>query len=143
MLQEERREWDADPIYRVGVSDADKVSFGFKNAAAHVAGYNKLGVTIGENAVDLKVVLNGFSFTMVMKEGGEFNGTEWEAADEATIALVDNVIALGGKVYMCANTAAAVGFTVDDLIDGFELADYGATVMIAQLQGMGYSYVRS
>lgn len=71
-------------------------------------------------------------------------GTEykWNGAADVVRDRVAAVLKGGGRVFMCANTANVVGFTQDDLIDGFEMAKYGATVLIAQLQDAGFSLVR-
>ena len=78
-----------------------------------------------------------------MKEGGTFGTTTWEPATQAMKDIVSSLKAKGVRIFMCRNTANAVGFEQTDLIDGFEMAEYGATVLIAQLQAQGYSYVRS
>ena len=85
-----------------------------------------------------------FTFYLPFKGKVTLGGTtyEWNGAADAVRGRVAAVLNGGGRVFMCANTAAAVGFTQDDLIDGFEIAQYGSTVLIAQLQDAGFSLIR-
>lgn len=137
-----------------GISDSDKVAFGFNNVLAHISGYGKFtgefNATVGQlGAMDVKiaVILNGFSFTAVMETMGETElegGVQWGGAANVVRQRAAAIQAAGGRLFMCANTAAAVGFAAEDLVEGFEIAPYGATVLIAQLQAagtVGYIYI--
>ena len=130
------------PNTAFGISDQDKVAFAFGNALAHISGYNKLGYPVGQKPMDphLAVILNGFSFTAVMETMGETElagAVQWNGADDVVRQRAAAIKAAGGRIFMCANTAAAIGFSAEDLIEGIEIAPNGATVLIAQLQAAG------
>jgi intracellular sulfur oxidation DsrE/DsrF family protein len=52
--------------------------------------------------------------------------------------LVDN----GLVAYACSNTLRAQSVTSNDLLPGFDPAECVGVVMLTQLQGRGYAYIR-
>lgn len=48
----------------------------------------------------------------------------------------------GATFFACVNTLAGLGWKLDDLLPGFELAERGGVVKLAQLQAGGWAYLR-
>jgi len=105
--------------------------------------YKGEGVPAIVQGGEIFVVLNGFSFTQVMRKGGEFRGTTWARASKDIVEKVQDLLERNVRIFMCQNTANTVGFTQQDLIPGIEIAPFGATVMIAQAQANGFQYIRA
>jgi intracellular sulfur oxidation DsrE/DsrF family protein len=57
---------------------------------------------------------------------------------DALFDLVDN----GLVAYACSNTLRAEGISRSSLLTGFDPAECIGVVMLAQLQGQGYAYIR-
>merc|ERR1712032_685136 len=136
-----------------GVSDVDKVAFALNNLHFHVIGIGGpefVGQEPGQT--DLVLVINGPAGTAVQDMPGSTPETGrfiWEGAAENVRTSMKTMADKGVRILMCGNTANGIGFTFDDLIEGFArddspsgLIEEGAVVRIAALQGMGYSYIR-
>jgi intracellular sulfur oxidation DsrE/DsrF family protein len=66
-------------------------------------------------------------------------------AAEATPDMSQRTAALaksGLQLNACINTMRATNMTLTDLLPGFIVADKGAVVRLAQLQGQGFAYLR-
>jgi len=136
------------PPTAFGVSDPDKVAFTIaNNVGAHVTGYTNGGATVGmgDGEAPIYVGINGFAFSMVLKEAGSVtlggNVITWEAS--TVCSTVAERVAAGVQIQMCPNTASVFGFTEEDLCDGITLADAGMTITLARKQAEGYSYIRA
>jgi uncharacterized protein len=64
---------------------------------------------------------------------------------EATPDMAQRTAALaksGLQLNACINTMRATNTTLADLLPGFIVADKGAVVRLAELQGQGFAYLR-
>lgn len=108
------------------LSDAEKVNFVLGNIQNHIDGVG------GPNHVTLALVIHGpalkaFHATQakpdVSKRVGEFSKDGIELA-------------------ACGNTMKAQNVTLQDLLPGFVSAEKGGVVRLAELQSLGYLYLR-
>jgi intracellular sulfur oxidation DsrE/DsrF family protein len=104
--------------------DADKVGFAFANMKNHHKG--------GPEGLALAAVVHGPALAL-------FHAAE--ASDAIKSAFAES-LAAGDALYACANTLAAHGWTLADLLPGFALADKGGVVKLADLQAQGFIYLR-
>ncbi|AMO98442.1 dsrE/DsrF-like family protein [Collimonas arenae] len=58
------------------------------------------------------------------------------------VAQVAQLAKNGLEMNACINTMKAQGISLKDLLPGFGVADKGGVVMLAELQGQGYAYLR-
>lgn len=106
------------------VADADKVAFALGNMKNHRAG--------GPEGLALSAVVHGPALAVFRTQ------TENEALKREFAARVQ----AGDKFYACANTLAAHGWTLADILPGFGLAEKGGVVKLADLQAQGWIYLR-
>jgi len=108
------------------LSDLDKVSFVLGNIRNHFDGMG------GPDKVTIALVVHGPALK----------------AFHAKSASPDLVRQLGGfpksglELNACGNTMSAQQVTLNDLLPGFIKVDQGGVVRIAELQSMGYAYLR-
>lgn len=106
------------------LSDLDKVNFVLGNIKNHYEG------TGGK--VDIALVVHGPALAAFKSKGisaaisGRFAG------------LVQN----GLGPHACANTMHGMDISLADLLDGFQTAENGGVVKLAELQRQGYAYLR-
>jgi intracellular sulfur oxidation DsrE/DsrF family protein len=106
------------------IADPDKVAFALGNMRNHHAG--------GPQGLQLAAVVHGPAL-------GVFRAnTDNEALKRAFAAHRE----AGDAFYACAYTLAGHGWTLDDLLPDFALADKGGVVKLADLQAQGWIYLR-
>jgi intracellular sulfur oxidation DsrE/DsrF family protein len=108
------------------LSDLDKVSFVLGNIRNHfdgMGGPDKVTIALVVHGPALKAFYTSAANPDLAHRVGEFakNGLELNA---------------------CGNTMQASKITLTDLLPGFIAADRGGVVRIAELQSMGYAYLR-
>ena len=64
------------------------------------------------------------------------------SADPALSKRVANFSKAGVKFDACGNTLKAQGVKLDDLVTGFKVVEEGGVVRLAELQSLGYAYLR-
>ena len=106
------------------LADADKVAFALANMSNHHAG--------GPAGLQLSAVIHGPALAAFRVQ------TDNEALKREFAAR----LAAGDVLYACANTLAAHGWTLADVLPGFALADKGGVVKLADLQAQGWIYLR-
>ena len=106
------------------LSDLDKVPFVLGNMKNHRAG--------GPPDLALAAVVHGPALSAFQAH----------TPDDALKRHFEEALAAGDTVYACANTLAAHGWTLADLLPGFALAAEGGVVKLADLQAQGFVYLR-
>jgi intracellular sulfur oxidation DsrE/DsrF family protein len=115
---------DAKVVYHL--SDLDKVAFVLGNIGNHYSGMG------GPTGVTIALVVHGPAL----------KAFEAASATPGVAAQTGELVQSGLKPYACINTMRAFDVTVKDLLPGFGVADKGGVVLLAELQGQGYAYLR-
>jgi len=117
-----------DPVQRVvyHLSDTDKVHFVLGNMKNHIAGMG------GPDKVSIAIVIHGPPLAAFRADSKD----ESVAAD--TKQLMDKHVAF----FACINTMNAMKIGLPDLVPGFDVAEKGGVVKLAELQGQGWLYLR-
>jgi intracellular sulfur oxidation DsrE/DsrF family protein len=108
------------------LADLDKVDFVLGNIGNHYSGMG------GPENVTIALVVHGPALKAFRAADATPDVTR-ETAERAKAGLQLNA---------CINTMRAMNLTVTDLLPGFIVADKGAVVRLAQLQGQGFAYLR-
>ena len=106
------------------LSDADKVNFVLGNIKNHYEG-------TGGN-VDIVLVVHGPALAAFKAKG----------ISAAISGRFAGLVQQGLQPQACANTMHGMDITLGDLLDGFQSADKGGVVKLAELQRQGYAYLR-
>ncbi len=106
------------------LSDADKVNFVLGNIKNHYEG-------TGGN-VDIALVVHGPALAAFKSTG----------ASGAVSSRFAGLVRQGLVPQACGNTLHGMDITVADLLSGFQLAEKGGVVKLAELQHQGYLYLR-
>ena len=106
------------------LADADKVAFALANMKNHHTGRPE--------GLSLSAVVHGSALSLFRAAGD----------NEALKQQFASALKAGDIFYACANTLAAHGWTLADLLPGFALADKGGVVKLADLQAEGWIYLR-
>ncbi|MBZ9660334.1 DsrE family protein [Mesorhizobium sp. ESP-6-4] len=106
------------------LSDADKVNFVLGNIKNHYEG-------TGGN-VDIVLVVHGPALAAFKAKG----------ASGAVSSRFAGLVQRGLVPQACGNTLHGMDITLTDLLAGFELAEKGGVVKLAELQHQGYLYLR-
>jgi intracellular sulfur oxidation DsrE/DsrF family protein len=108
------------------LADLDKVDFVLGNIRNHFDGMG------GPDKVTIALVVHGPALKAFHTA-------------EATPDMAQRTAALaksGLQLNACINTMRATNITLADLLPGFIVADKGAVVRLAELQGQGFAYLR-
>src|ERR1700690_1807183 len=108
------------------LADLDKVSFVLGNIRNHfdgMGGPDKVSIALVVHGPALKAFQASSASSDLAHRVGEFAKT-------------------GLELNACGNTMKAQKITLNDLLPGFIEADRGGVVRIAELQSMGYAYLR-
>ena len=108
------------------LADLDKVGFVLGNIRNH---YDGVG---GPENVTIALVIHG----PALKAFHSADASPATAQDLAALKLS------GLNSYSCINTMRAQNVTLKDLLPGFTVADKGGVVKLADLQALGYAYLR-
>lgn len=106
------------------LSDADKVGFVLGNIQNHLDG--------GPKGVEIVLVVHGPALKA-------FHAL---SADPALSKRVENFSKAGVKFDACGNTLKAQKVELADLVPGFKVVEEGGVVRLAELQSLGYAYLR-
>ena len=108
------------------LSDLDKVGFVLGNIRNHfdgMGGPDKVTIALVVHGPALKAFTGASANPDVARRVGEFGKA-------------------GLELNACGNTMKAQKITLKDLLPGFIVAERGGVVRIAELQSMGYAYLR-
>ncbi len=106
--------------------DLDKVSFVLGNIRNHFDGMG------GPDKVSIALVVHGPAL----------KAFQASSASPDLAHRVGEFAKTGLELNACGNTMKAQKVTLNDLLPGFIEADRGGVVRIAELQSMGYAYLR-
>ncbi|TIQ36627.1 MAG: hypothetical protein E5X48_08635 [Mesorhizobium sp.] len=106
------------------LSDADKVNFVLGNIKNHYEG------TGGK--VEIVLVVHGPALAAFKAK----------SASGATSSRFAGLVQQGLVPQACGNTMHGMDITLADLLEGFQVADKGGVVKLAELQRQGYVYLR-
>ncbi|RWA69894.1 DsrE family protein [Mesorhizobium sp.] len=106
------------------LSDADKVNFVLGNIKNHYEG-------TGGN-VEIVLVVHGPALAAFKAK----------SASSATSSRFAGLVQQGLVPQACGNTLRGMDIAVTDLLAGFQVADKGGVVRLAELQRQGYVYLR-
>jgi uncharacterized protein len=108
------------------LSDADKVDFVFGNIRNHYIGMG------GPDHVTIALVVNGPALKAFHLDG----------ATPDVAKKFEELRSSGLQPSACINTMRAQNVTLKDLLPGFNVAEKGGVVRLAELQSQGYAYLR-
>jgi intracellular sulfur oxidation DsrE/DsrF family protein len=108
------------------LTDIDKVGFALNNIKNHYEGVG------GPANVTIVLVVYGPALKA-------FHGA---TAGPETVRRVADFSKAGLQLNVCGNTMKAQEVTLKDLLPGFILAEGGGVVRLAELQSMGYVYIK-
>jgi intracellular sulfur oxidation DsrE/DsrF family protein len=106
------------------LSDLDKVNFVLGNIKNHYEG------TGGK--VDIALVVHGPALAAFKSK----------SASAAISGRFAGLVQEGLSPHACANTMQGMEMALDDLLGGFQSAETGGVVKLAELQRQGYAYLR-
>ncbi|TGQ33221.1 MULTISPECIES: DsrE family protein [unclassified Mesorhizobium] len=106
------------------LSDLDKVNFVLGNIKNHYEG-------TGGN-VDIALVVHGPALAAFKSKG----------ISAAVSGRFAGLVQEGLSPHACANTMHGMDISLADLLDGFDAAENGGVVKLAELQRQGYVYIR-
>jgi intracellular sulfur oxidation DsrE/DsrF family protein len=106
------------------LSDLDKVNFVLGNIKNHYEG-------TGGN-VDIALVVHGPALAAFKSKG----------ISAAISGRFASLVREGLNPHACANTMHGMDISLGDLLDGFQAAETGGVVKLADLQRQGYAYLR-
>lgn len=108
------------------LADLDKVSFVLGNIHNHFDGMG------GPDKVTIALVVHGPAL----------NAFRTASASPDLARRLRQFVKTGLKLNACGNTMKGLKVTLADLLPGLVVADRGGVVRIAELQSMGYVYLR-
>jgi hypothetical protein len=108
------------------LTDLEKVGFVLGNIKNHYEGVG------GPANVTIALVVHGPAL----------KGFHAATAGPETVRRVADFSKAGLQLSVCGNTMRAQEVTLKDLLPGFVLAEGGGVVRVAELQSMGYVYIR-
>ena len=108
------------------LSDFEKVGFVLGNIRNHIDGVG------GADKVKIALVVHGSAL----------KAFDLVAAHPDISKSYEAIAKSGVEMNACANTMKAQNTTLANLLPGFISADRGGVVRLAELQGMGYVYLR-
>ena len=108
------------------LADLEKVAFVLGNIRNHLDGMG------GRDKVRIALVVHGPALRA-------FRTVTPNVAIKSDVA---DARAAGVELHACSNTKEAQKLTLGDLLPGFAVAEKGAVVMLTELQGEGWAYLR-
>jgi intracellular sulfur oxidation DsrE/DsrF family protein len=106
------------------LSDMDKVNFVLGNIKNHYEGT--------DGKVEIVLVVHGPALAAF----------KTKAASGATSGRFAGLVRQGLVPQACGNTMRGMDLSLGDLLEGFQLAEKGGVVRLADLQRQGYAYLR-
>ena len=108
------------------LADLEKVAFVLGNIHNHIDGMG------GRDKVRIALVVHGPAL----------QAFRVNTPNRAIKSDVADARAAGVELHACRHTMDAQKLTLGDLLPGFAVAEQGAVVMLAELQGQGWAYLR-
>lgn len=108
------------------LSESDKAKFVLGNISNHIKGMG------GPDKVEIALVIHGPPLALFRAD----------SKDDTVLTETRQLMEQGVTFFACVNTMNAMKLTQADLAPGFAVADKGAVVKLADLQGQGWLYLR-
>lgn len=108
------------------LSELDRIAFVLGNIQNHFAAYPEVGQVV------IALVVHGEPL-VDFRRGDEF---------ERTTLKLKGLVDKGLTPYACVHTMTWLKLTLADLAPGFQVADKGGVVKLAELQQRGFAYIR-
>jgi intracellular sulfur oxidation DsrE/DsrF family protein len=108
------------------LADLEKVAFVLGNIRNHIAGMG------GHDKVKIALVVHGPALKAFRAS----------SPNMAIKSDVGDAKSAGVELHACSHTMEAQKLTLGDLLPGFAVAEKGAVVKLAELQGQGWAYLR-
>jgi intracellular sulfur oxidation DsrE/DsrF family protein len=108
------------------LADLEKVAFVLGNIRNHIAGMG------GPDKVKIALVVHGPALKAFRLNTPNL-GVKADAGEAR---------AAGVELHACGHTMEAQKLTLGDLLPGFVVAEKGGVVLLAELQGQGWAYLR-
>jgi hypothetical protein len=108
------------------LADLEKVAFVLGNIRNHIAGMG------GADKVKIALVVHGPAL----------KAFRLTTPNLGLKADVGEARAAGVELHACGHTMEAQKLTLGDLMPGFVVAERGGVVLLAELQGQGFAYLR-
>jgi intracellular sulfur oxidation DsrE/DsrF family protein len=108
------------------LADLEKVAFVLGNIRNHIAGMG------GHDKIKIALVVHGPALKAFR-------------ANSPNVAIKSDAVDASGagvELHACRHTMDAQKLTLGDLLPGFVVAEKGAVVKLAELQGQGWAYLR-
>lgn len=134
----ENRE-DVRVVMQVNIfKDSKGRPYGFRNLPMMMKDYTQAN-GIDPKEVDIRVIVHGGGYPFVLDPAAA--NPHADAVKNDQVALVNQVLGMGIKVYLCLNTAASKGIMANQLLPGVQTVTGGLTAL-ADFQDLGYSYIQ-
>jgi len=109
----------------------------------HLADHEKVAFALGNIQNHFQAFADGGQVTIALVIHGEALGDFRLGAEyERTTAKLRGLVDKGLTPYACANTMAWLKLTLADLAPGFQVAEKGGVVKLAEFQRRGFAYIR-
>jgi intracellular sulfur oxidation DsrE/DsrF family protein len=126
-----------------GASGAAYAQSGENKVVYHLDDREKIAMALGNIQNHFSAFGDGGQVVIALVVIGEPLGDFRLGADaERTTAKLRGLVDKGLTPYACSNTMAWLKLTLADLASGFQVADKGGVVKLADLQRRGYAYIR-
>ncbi|MFI4997589.1 MAG: DsrE family protein [Hyphomicrobiales bacterium] len=117
---------DGTPKVPYHLADLEKVAFVLGNIRNHIDGMG------GPDKVTIALVVHGPALKSFRAD----------THNEDIRARLAEIRAGGVELHACRHTMEAQKLTLGDLLPGFQVAEKGGVVKLAELQGQGFAYLR-
>ncbi len=126
-----------------GASGAAYAQGGENKVVYHLDDRDKIAMALGNIQNHFNAFSDGGLVVIALVVIGEPLGDFRLGADaERTTATLRGLVDKGLTPYACSNTLAWLNLTLADLAPGFQVADKGGVVKLAELQQRGFAYIR-
>jgi intracellular sulfur oxidation DsrE/DsrF family protein len=126
-----------------GASPAAYAEGGENKVVYHLDDREKIAMALGNIQNHFNAFSDGGRVDIALVVIGEPLGDFRLGADaERTTPKLRGLVDKGLTPYACANTMAWLKLTLADLAPGFQIAEKGGVVKLAELQRRGYAYIR-
>jgi hypothetical protein len=126
-----------------GASRAAYAEGGENKVVYHLDDREKIAMALGNIQNHFNAFSDGGQVVIALVVIGEPLGDFRLGADaERTTAKLRGLVNTGLTPYACSNTMAWLKLTLADLAPGFQVAEKGGVVKLAELQQRGFAYIR-
>jgi uncharacterized protein len=125
-----------------GASAASSAEGGENKVVYHLADREKITFALGNIQNHYKAFDSGQVAIALVVHGEPLGDFRLGAEYERTTAKLRGLVGKGLTPYACVYTMDWLKLTLADLAPGFQVADKGGVVKLAELQQRGFAYIR-